>query len=795
MEEIGVQAVVSELNKFLGDMGKVDSSIQGLVPGGNLLKSVFQGLGDVTEWLANSALRILEYTLGSLLASAIQTAIRWIQELIQGTIEAGNEFQALSIRLQNFNMNDATKSISNYDIAMQVATKATQEQLTWLQRLAAQSPYDAADIANVYSLARSYGFADTESRGLTATIAEFASGMGLGNQEIERIIVNLGQMQQQGKVTQREMTDLARGALVPVNDVLALMQKQSGLTGKAFDDFRNSGEGVQAFMKAFSTLVEQRFSGSMEKMSRTWKGATDNLKDFVQSVIGLDVVKPILDVIGGHIADFLSSLSGEKLDQFTGLAKKVGESLSLIVSDILGLAPSADDLAGRLLQGLSDFSQWLRVHRQDIVDFVQNVVTRVGEFAASVSNFVQTVIIPAFNRISEWVSSNSGQIQEFFGALGEIISDVFSNLFGGVDTSGTDFLGTLLESVSKFMQFVIDNKEQIASWATVIIVVITALSILQTVISTIISIIVGFVSFVGSLVVVWVMLSNVINFLVPIFTALGSAIAAVGAFLATITLPVWGLIAAIIVLVALVVANWETLKTTTYQLAIIVTYYFALLWNNISKIFSQIVAFIISSATTAWNFLVTTFSNILNAATTWVASLLAAVIAGFARILSSIVSAMSGIYNTIINSFNNIRNSILSINWVSVGVGIVQGMISGIKSMVGSLVSAATSAAQAALSAVKGSLKISSPSKVMYDVGQNIMLGLADGIVATTGIVESAMRNSSFRVAASGLASSRVPASSISNISNANNYNLAIHTSSPVEPIISDFAMMQALSS
>jgi len=377
MEKIGVEAVVAGLTSFLGDMKSIDKSITDLVPSSSLLTKAFQGIGNIVEWLTGSVFRVLEYTLGNLISSAIQAVTQQIKELIAGTIEAGNEFQTLQIRLQKFNFNAATESGMDFSSAMETATQQTQEQLTWLQRLAAQTPYDLTDIASVYTLARSYGFVSDEAKNLTSKIADFAAGMGLGNTEIERIVVNFGQMVQQGKVTQREMNDLARGAFVPVNDVLKLMQEQTGLTGSAFDDFRNSAEGVNAFMTAFSTLVEQRFTGSTNAMARTWKGATDNIKDFVKSIIGLDVVKPVLDTLGGYVANFLEAFTRvpteaermaaemegitirDPFEEITATAQTIGKTISGIISDIFGLGPTADDLAIRLVDGVKAFSDWL----------------------------------------------------------------------------------------------------------------------------------------------------------------------------------------------------------------------------------------------------------------------------------------------------------------------------------------------------------------------------------------------------------------------------------------------------
>ena len=111
----------------------------------------------------------------------------------------------------------------------------TKEQLTWLQKLAVTTPYDNNDISNMYTLARSYDFADDKARQMTDDITNFASGMGLTSEEMQRVIINFGQLQAQGKLNGQELRDLARGSFVPINAILDKMKTKLGLTTEEFD--------------------------------------------------------------------------------------------------------------------------------------------------------------------------------------------------------------------------------------------------------------------------------------------------------------------------------------------------------------------------------------------------------------------------------------------------------------------------------------------------------------------------------------------------------------------------------
>lgn len=486
-------------------MNKVDGALKGLAPSGNLITRTFEFLGNVLSSVGREILNVAEFALGHILGDAIEFVVGKIGELISATIQAGAEFQTMSLRLNRLNLNDIAEAALDYVDAGEAAANATQEQLKWIQRLAVQTPYDAQDIANVYTLARSYGVADEQARGMTEDIADFAAGMGLGNTEIERIVVNFGQMIQQGKVTQREMNDLARGAFVPVNDVLERMQENTGLTDQAFKDFRQTGEGVQAFFEAFSQIVDERFQGAAQDMARTFQGATANAQDFVKSLLGMGVVKPVLDAVGGKIADMINSLTTEaNWDALVEATGKVGDGLSDLVGTILnGFIPSTGDLAGNIISGMENFSGWIEEHRPDILGFFQGLSDIISDIAGGVLGismpkfdvpgaglgdsmmeiqgntpktpqflediraFINDKVIPAidnlkktFDTISGWVDENGSTIKEFFGTLGDIVGQVFDDLSGG-GGGGESGLDKLLSGITNFMTYVIENKDAI----------------------------------------------------------------------------------------------------------------------------------------------------------------------------------------------------------------------------------------------------------------------------------------------------------------------------------------------
>lgn len=162
-------------------------------------------------------------------------------------------------------------------------------------------------------------------------------------------------------------------------------------------------------------------------------------------------------------------------------------------------------------------------------------------------------------------------------------------------------------------------------------------------------------------------------------------------------------------------------------------------WGNLGK---TVINFIVNGIKSLVTSIPTALKNIGNNAITafkgvnWsnvgkaVIKLVSTAITGAA---SSVVSAAKKVGQKAVTAFK-------SINWKTLGANIVSGIAKGISSGASAIVSAAKSAASKALSAAKSFLGIKSPSRVFRDeVGKNVALGMAEGILGQQKAVSSAV--------------------------------------------------------
>lgn len=342
---IGVFGILlSIVTKIVGVLVNAGKAIASFVISSlwKLITLPFRLAWDGLSAIGNSLQRIGEIFIGMNLSNLIWNFGQQIRALVNRVTDAAISFQLLQVRMRGLIQREMSENEGiSFSKSAEVATQRAKELSQWVSTLASTTIFNAADIADALTLAQSYDFTTEKSKELTLATVRFATAMGLGNDEIRRIIENFGQMRAQGKITGTELRDLARGAFVPVNSVLAQMAKDlkidtSGMKDvkKGLQDMVTEGAApLDAFFDAFIHLTGEQFPNALENANATMKVFLSNVGDFVDSVIGWRVVTPVLDEISKHLVDMLAPFLGPNFRQ---AAVSLGEALSSIVKSLFG---------------------------------------------------------------------------------------------------------------------------------------------------------------------------------------------------------------------------------------------------------------------------------------------------------------------------------------------------------------------------------------------------------------------------------------------------------------------------
>jgi tape measure domain-containing protein len=287
--------------------------------------------------------RIGEIAIGMNISNLIWNLGTKIKDLGVMAVDASANFQLLQIRLRGLINRELSKDGSSLAGGFAVASKRAAELADWISQLAVKSIFDAKTIANTISLAMAYDIEEKEAKTLTTAIVNFATGMGLGNDEMQRIIENFGQMKAAGKITGTELRDLSRGAFLPVNRVLEIMGKSLGLDTKKIGELRTQLQGmttsgeisIDEFFKAFIKMSNTDFPDAVDAASTSWSVVTSNINDFIETVIGWRIITPTLNILSKRLSDFVSSFMTPEALKF---ASSFGKSIAFVASGVFKLS-------------------------------------------------------------------------------------------------------------------------------------------------------------------------------------------------------------------------------------------------------------------------------------------------------------------------------------------------------------------------------------------------------------------------------------------------------------------------
>lgn len=347
-----------------------------------------------------------EIAAGILAAKVFQAIASGLADMARQAIAAASYFQTLTIRMETLLrlQSDGTSVAQGLAGSFDTQSSAAERLLGWVRKIGVTTPFSVERIADTVSMGLAMGFTEEQTKKMTTSAVDFTAAMGLQDDVMWRIVYNFAQMKQQGKVTGTELRDLARGALVPITDVLHRMQEDLGMTNISFDKFHKlAAKGkvdVNAFFTAFNEIVGEKMQGAAARMSETMMGVSNNIKDLIESVLGGLVLKPMFDDIAKAANNFIQSLLVPEVQDLFGHMGKTLETVVRLFGELVGGAADFKgiDLVGslekvnRFLGNLENILFDIKIGRYDValknLGFSDDQVGAILDFADGVNGFV-----------------------------------------------------------------------------------------------------------------------------------------------------------------------------------------------------------------------------------------------------------------------------------------------------------------------------------------------------------------------------------------------------------------------
>lgn len=460
-----VRTVCNVLKKLVGIVWDVAQAI-GKTLWNALTKVISAPLRIASSLFGNfggSLQRVFEMAIGMNMSRVWWALGMKIRDMAKTASEAAMEYQVTFTRLSTLMKNEyvgklgVNATAEEFSNAIAQASLATQDLIKWTSKLAVATIFGAEDILNVYTLAMSYGFASAQAEKLTESVLDFASGMGLGDTEMRRVIENFGQMRAQGKITGTELRDLARGSFVPVNDVLEKMAKNVGLVGDydiqnlqditaSLKEMADSGEITNDTFTAMSTILEKLGADGKITRSEFDMLVQDLSKNDIMQRFGLTAEqagKALEGIKTGQLTADLNQLikTGKiTIDEFFDAFIELAEDKYPNAAQSMGLTMKAvksnvEDYIATMI-GWRLIAPVFEVVAKHVQHFIQNTLMTEEQ----ITRFDKMGL--AFKTVTELVYSYLDAIKRTGGIFGKFSSTAFKQV-GKVFTEFIDIIGKL----------------------------------------------------------------------------------------------------------------------------------------------------------------------------------------------------------------------------------------------------------------------------------------------------------------------------------------------------------------
>jgi tape measure domain-containing protein len=385
--------------------------------------------------------RVFEIALGFIVRDVFYAIARGIRTLASDMFQGAVVMQKLQIRFENLVASQimAGQTTRDFDAAIKQAVAPASELLHWINQLSLKVPFERDAIANTVGLAMAMGFTSEQSKALTLSMSDFTAGMALSNEHLERILYNFGQMKAAGKILGTELKDLARGALVPVNDVLLRTGEAMGLTGAELQRFTKDavamGGSVDIFIQKFMEIVEERFPNAAERMGRSWEGVMIRFRNAFKIIGGTALLGPLMQKVAGQVADALDSvMSPAVLRGATVLGISLGQAFDSIVKGVGAVTRAFGEIKtalGLTLPSVTMFAAAISVAAE-----------MIGEGMANIAAFISRTVTSFIEKFSD--SANSALAWGF---------NIVENLATGIVRAASTVLIWAMNFVGKILKF------------------------------------------------------------------------------------------------------------------------------------------------------------------------------------------------------------------------------------------------------------------------------------------------------------------------------------------------------
>ena len=315
------------------------------------VKRNLQGLGQTAQQAAGGLNNLKAVALGAGGAFAgmgLVAAASGLRNMAGAALQSYASYERLSQSINAMAAKEAllTGAASNMAQALSMTKEQSKETLDWISKLAIESPFKQADVAQAFRLAQALGFNTSEAKRLTAATLDWATATGAQGYDIERVNRALGQMKVKGKVSQEEINQLTEAGV----DAGRILSDAFGMSGKdlekAFQSGRiTAGQAIEAIIAD----MEHLYQGAGKESANSMTGLLSTLEE-IQDITGRNLLGGMFQAAQPYLTELTGILNSPEVQGgITAFGAGLGAGLTGMLDGAAASAEKVSDAIEPLL--------------------------------------------------------------------------------------------------------------------------------------------------------------------------------------------------------------------------------------------------------------------------------------------------------------------------------------------------------------------------------------------------------------------------------------------------------------
>lgn len=337
---------------------------------------------------------------------------------------------------------------------------------------AKKTPYNLPDLIKANQLLISAGRSTEQARVEIKNLGNAVAATGGGTAELNRLAVNMQQIQAVGKAS---ALDIKQFAFAGINIYKLLADS----TGKTVEEVKEMDITYDMLAESLQKASDAggMFEGAMENQSKSLQGVISNIQDVIgitlkdiavqtglfdavkngaQAFLGYieehkDAIIEFLTNMGTKLQEFANSEAVQKIkDAFFNLGNWIVENQEVVISFLKGLAVAFGALVviGTITSLIAALTNPITL----VIAAITLLYTAWSQNWGGIQDKTKAVI----DAISGWLNEHKDEFEYIFNAIKEYVMAVFKNLqkfwdnWGGYITAFFKFIWTVVSEVFKF---------------------------------------------------------------------------------------------------------------------------------------------------------------------------------------------------------------------------------------------------------------------------------------------------------------------------------------------------------